>query len=115
MPEESYRRAFDLKRLKGLARSRESPCQLVEFVARAEGIEQGDVRHPALEVPIVNLANRLNGRLRLAGRDQYDGSGKGFPLHTTPRKWEGRPPDGFWTLRPLAFVRLIMYDNMATR
>jgi hypothetical protein len=55
-------------------------------VTRAEGIQQGDVRHPALEVAIVDLTYRLNGWLHLAGWDQHDGSGKRFSLHTAPRK-----------------------------
>lgn len=86
MLEESHLRQFNLKGLESLARSRESPCQLVELVTRAEGVQQGDVRHPALEVAIVDLTHRLNGWLHLAGRDQHDGSGKRFSLHTAPRK-----------------------------
>jgi len=86
MLEESHLRQFNLKGLESLARSRESPCQLVELVTRAEGVQQGDVRHPALEVAIVDLTHRLNGWLHLAGRDQHDGSGKRFSRHTAPRK-----------------------------
>jgi hypothetical protein len=61
MPEESHLRQFDLKGLDSLACSRESLCQLVELVTRAEGVQQGDVRHPALEVAIVDLTHGLNG------------------------------------------------------
>jgi hypothetical protein len=86
MSEESYLRELNLKRLESLTCRRESPCQLVELVPRPEGIEQGDVRHPALEVTIVDLAKRLNGWLRLGGWDQHHGSGKRFALHTTPRQ-----------------------------
>jgi len=86
MLEESHLRQSNLKGLDSLARSRESLCQLVELVTRAEGVQQGDVRHPALEVAIMDLTHRLNGWLRFARRDQHNGSGKRFSLHTTPRK-----------------------------
>jgi len=86
MLEESHLRQFNLKGLDSLARGRESLCQLVELVTRAEGVQQGDVRHPALEVAIVDLTHHLDGGLHLARRDQHDGSGKRFSLHTAPRK-----------------------------
>jgi hypothetical protein len=86
MLEESHLRQFNLKGLDRLARSCESLCQLVELVTRAEGVHQSDVRHPALEMTIVDLTHGLNGWLHLARRDQHDGSGKRFSLHMAPRK-----------------------------
>jgi hypothetical protein len=114
MPEESHLRQLNLKRPNGFARRGEPLCQLVELVMRSEGIQQGHVRHPALKVAIMNLANRLDGWLHLAGRDQHDGSGKRFSVHTTPHKLEwARRPHGLWTLLRLAMMPPIMYDEAA--
>jgi hypothetical protein len=86
MLEKSHLRQLNLKGLDSLTGIRESPCQLIELVTRAEGVQQGDVRHPALEVAIVDLTYALNGWLHLAGRDEHDGSGNRFSLHTAPHK-----------------------------
>jgi hypothetical protein len=84
MVEPSQLRECNLQGLDVFARRRKSLCQAVELVARTKWIQQGDVRHPSLEVAIVNPANGLDGGLYLARWDQHDGSGKGFFVHMTP-------------------------------
>ncbi len=69
MPEPSHLRECNLKGLDSLAHRRKSFCQAIKLVARTKWIQQGDVRHPALEMTIVDLANGLDGWLHLARRN----------------------------------------------